>query len=157
MDEKELQAACIELMAVADTVFLAANEAGGYPRIRAMLNLRNRTEYPKHVHLYADHDDDFMVYLTTNTSSRKRADIEADPKVGLYYRHPDRRFGLSLIGDVEIVDDMETKTAVWADGWEVYYPSTGRPDDPDYTLLRIFPTSARGWTGAETFAFSIGT
>jgi len=151
MDEKELRAACLELMAIADTVYLAANEASGYPRIRAMLNLRNRSDYPDHVHLYEGHDDDFMVYIATNTASKKRRDIEADPRIGLYYRHPDKRFGMALAGDVEIVDDPSTKAAVWADGWEVYFPTTGTPDDPDYTLLRLFPANARGWTGLETF------
>jgi pyridoxamine 5'-phosphate oxidase len=151
MTEKELRAACLELMAVADTVYLAAFEAGGYPRIRAMLNLRNREQYPDHVHLYAGHTEDFMVYAATNTSSRKRKDIEANPRVGLYYRHPDRWFGMSLVGDAEIVEDMAIKEAVWVDGWEMYYPTTGRPDDPDYTLLRLYPKSARGWTGSETF------
>jgi len=151
MEEKELRAECLELMAEADTVYLAVNEASGYPRIRAMLNLRNRSEYPDHGHLYEGHDEDFMVYVATNTASRKRKDIEADRRVGLYYRHPDKRVGMSLIGDVEIVDDMATKEAVWADGWEVYFPTTGKPDDPDYTLLRLFPRNARGWTGFETF------
>ncbi len=151
MNEKELRAACLDLMAIADTVYLAVLEDGGYPRIRAMLNLRNRTEYPDHVGLYAEHDGDFMVYIATNTASRKRADLEANARVGLYYRHPDKRFGMSLVGDVEIVENMALKEAVWADGWEVYFPTTGCPDDPDYTLLRLFPRSARGWTGSETF------
>ncbi len=152
MNDQELRLVCLELMAMADTVYLAANEVEGYPRIRAMLNLRNRTEYPDHMHLYEDHEDDFMIYIATNTSSRKRADIEADPKIGLYYRHPDRRFGMSLVGDAEIVDDAAIREAVWADGWEVYFPETGCPEDPDYTLLRFFPKNARGWTGSETFA-----
>jgi general stress protein 26 len=154
MNETELRAACIEMMSKADTVYLSAIEADGYPRIRAMLNLRNRSEYPNHVPLYEGHDNDFMVYVATNTSSKKRKDIEANPRVGLYYRDPDRRFGMSLVGEVEIVEDAAVKKAVWADGWERYFPTTGRPDDPDYTLLRLYPENARGWTGSETFEFA---
>jgi general stress protein 26 len=151
MNEKELRAACLELIAIADAVYLAAFEAGGYPRIRAMLNLRNRSDYPSHMHLYERHDKDFMVCVATNTSSKKRKDIEANPRIGLYYRHPANRFGMSLVGDVEIVQDAAIKEAVWADGWERYFPTTGRPDDPDYTLLRLVPRNARGWTGSHTF------
>ena len=151
MNEKELCTACLELMATADVVCLSTVQADGYPRTRAMLNLRNRTQYPGHVHLYGGHDDDFMVYIATNTSSRKRVEIQKDPRVGLYYCRPPDFFGMSLVGDVEIIDDPAIKQAVWAEGWERYFPTTGRPDDPDYTLLRLFPSNARGWTGSETF------
>ena len=151
MNEKELRAACLELMATAEAVYISTVEADGYPRIRAMLNLRNRSQYPDHVHLYDGHDDDFMVYVSTNTSSRKRKEIEANPRIGLYYCKPTAFFGMSLVGDVEVVEDPKIKEAVWVDGWEVYFRTTGRPDDPDYTLLRLYPKSARGWTGSETF------
>jgi len=154
MKEKELRKACLDLMGTADVVYLSTIEADGYPRIRAMLNLRNRAQYPDHVRLYENHDDDFMVYVATNTSSRKRKDIEASQRIGLYYCRPVDFFGMSLVGDAEIVEDVAIKEAVWADGWERYYPTTGRPDDPDYTLLRLFPRSARGWTGSETFEFT---
>jgi general stress protein 26 len=150
MDERELRTACVELMRTADVVYLATFESG-YPRIRAMLNLRNRLQYPNHAHLYDGHDEDFMVYVATNKSSKKRKDIEANPRIGLYYCRPADFLGMSLVGDVEIVEDATVKEAVWAEGWEQYYPTTGRPDDPDYTLLRLFPRSARGWTGSETF------
>jgi len=151
MDKEELKATCLELMATSDVVYLAVLESGGYPRIRAMLNLRNRSQYPDHVGLYGGHDDDFMVYVSTNTSSRKLADLKANPRIGLYYCRPAEFLGMSLIGDVEIIDDAAIKEAVWADGWERYFPTTGRPDDPDYTLLRLYPSSARGWTGSEKF------
>jgi len=151
MDEKELRAACLELMATAEAVYLSTVEADGYPRIRAMLNLRNRAQYPDHVHLYDGHDDDFMVYVSTNTTSRKRKEIETNPRIGLYYCRPAEFFGMSLVGDVEIVEDPKIKEAVWVDGWERYFRTTGRPDDPDFTLLRLHPKSARGWTGSETF------
>jgi len=153
MIESELQAACLELMASAPVVYLTAFGSDGYPRIRAMLNLRSRSEYPNHVGLYEGHDDDFMVYLATNTSSGKRVEIEADARVGLYYCRPEAFFGLSLTGDIEIVEDAETKQAVWANGWERYYPTTGRADDPDYTLLRLYPIRAHGWRNGRAFAF----
>lgn len=155
MNETEHRMACIELMATVDVVYLAALGVDGYPRIRAMLNLRNRTQYPGQVHLYDEHDEDFMVYISTNTSSRKRKDIEANPRIGLYYCRPEEFFGVSLIGDVEFVDDAAIKEAVWADGWERYYPTTGRSDDPDYTLLRLYPKDARGWAGSRTFEFAL--
>jgi general stress protein 26 len=153
MQDDDLRAACLDLMATAPVVYLATIGDDGYPRMRAMLNLRNRSQYPDHMHLYEHHDQDFMVFLATNTGSSKRRELEANPGIGLYYCHPEAFFGLSLIGDVEIVDDPGVKEAVWADGWERYYPQTGGPDDPDYTLLRLLPRQAQGWRDAQRFAF----
>lgn len=150
MSESDIRTRCLKLMATADAVYLSAME-GGYPRIRAMLNLRNRSQYPDHAHLYEGHDEDFMIYLTTNTSSNKRRDIAADPRVGLYYCRPREYFGMSLVGDVEVIDDPAIKEAVWTEGWERYYTTTGRPDDPDYTVLRLFPKGGRGWAGGRAF------
>ncbi len=157
MNEAEVRAACLKLMASTDIVYLTVLEADGYPRIRAMLNLRSKSLYPDHANLFDAHQQDFMIYLSTNTSSRKIKDIQANPKVGLYFCSTDHGyFGVSLIGDAEMITDMGIKESVWADGWERYYPTTGKADDPDFTLLRVFPTDARGWTGSQTFEFAIG-
>ena len=153
MTEKELRAACLELMATADAVYLSTMEEGGYPRTRALLNLRNRTQFPGHVRLFEKHSEDFLIYLSTNTSSRKHKLIEADPRIGLYFCHPKKFFGLSLIGDAEIVDDLAIKESIWAPGWERYYPTTGDASDPDYAIVRLLPKNAQGWFRSETFAF----
>lgn len=153
MTESELRAACLELMAEATSACLSTIDVDGYPRTRGMLNLRNRAQYPAHMHLYDGHDIDFMVFLTTNTSSRKVREIRANPRVNIFFRHPTRTFGVSFTGRATIVEDVSIKEAVWADGWEMYYPSTGRADDPDYTVLRIDPMMANGWTGSTAFAF----
>jgi len=156
MTDRKIRTACLELMATAPAVYLSAVDADGYPRVRAMLNLRNRAQYPDHVHLYEGHDEDFLVYLATNTASRKRRDIERDRRICLYYCHPESFFGLSLVGDVQIVEERAVKEVVWAEGWERYYPTTGDPSDPDYTLLRLLPSNAAGWAGSGTFSFDIG-
>ncbi|MBU1049426.1 pyridoxamine 5'-phosphate oxidase family protein [Candidatus Bipolaricaulota bacterium] len=156
MNEAEVRTACLELMSKTVVVYLTALEEDGYPRIRAMLNLRNKTRYPDQAYLYETHDDDFMIYISTNTSSRKVKDIQANPRIGLYFcTTEDRFFGVSLTGNAEIITDMNIKQAVWAEGWEQYYPTTGDANDPDYTLLRVFPTNARGWMRAQTFEFAI--
>ena len=153
MKDQEIRAKCLELMATAPAVFISVIGEDGFPGIRGMLNLRNRAQYPDHEHLYGNHDRDFMVYITTNTSSRKRAEIKRNPRIGLYYSHPEKFLGLCLTGEAEIVGDMNIKRAVWVEGWERYYPETGAPGDPDYTLLRIFPVEARGWLAGTKFQF----
>jgi len=143
----ELRAECLELMATTDVVYLTTLGEDGHPRIRAMLNLRNREQYPDKMNLYGE---GFMVYVSTNTSSTKRREIERDPRIGLYYCRPDEFFGLSMVGEAEPIDDPAVKEAVWVDWWDRYYP-TGRPDDPDFTLYRLRPTRISGWHKGRKF------
>jgi general stress protein 26 len=153
VNEDELRDDCIELMETADGVYLTTVSEDGYPRTRAMLNLRNRSQYPDQASLFAEHRGDLLVYFTTNTSSSKVSHIRANPKVCVYYCTPSQFKGLMLSGDIEIVDDPAIRGALWNDGWERYYP--GGPDDPDHTVLRLFPRAAEGWWGSHRFAFTI--
>ena len=155
MNERELKSACLELMATSDAVYLSSVDSGGYPQTRALLNLRNRRQFPGHVRLFEGHEDDFMIYLSTNTASQKHARIERDPRVGLYFCHPKKFFGLSLIGEAEIIDDLAVKESLWAPGWERYYPTTGDASDPDYAIVRVLPSSAQGWYQSETFEIDL--
>lgn len=156
MTDRELRDACLEVIETSDAMYLTSIDGKGFPRTRAMLNLRNRDQYPDHVHLYADHRDDFMVYVSTNTSSKKRAELAANPKVALYFCRPRDFQGVLLSGEIEFVHDPEIKKAVWVEGWERYYRKTGGPDDPDYTLLRLLPTSVSGWYHGRKFEFRPG-
>ena len=151
--DRELLRVCNERMNTADVVYMTTMR-DGYPCTRAMLNLRNRDQYPDHQHLYESHRDDLMTYLITNTSSRKQKEIAEDPRVCLYFCHPSEFFGLSLVGELQIVEDMETKLAVWADNLAQYVP-TGKPTDPDYSLLQFFPIEISGWNQGRKFAFAI--
>ena len=157
MNVSEIRRQCLEVMTTAPAVFITVIGEDGFPRTRAVLNLRNRTQYPNHAHLYAQHDEDFMVFISTNTASKKREEIEANPRIGLYYSLPESFLGLSLIGRAEVIEDLEIKRAVWVDGWEQYYSETGTPEDPDYTLLRILPVEARGWLAGTPFRFEISS
>ena len=156
MTKTQIQEACRELMETVPAAYLTAIDADGQPRTRAMLNLRNREQFASQAHVYANHQQDFMVYIATNTSSRKRREIEANPRVCVYYCRPEAFHGVSLIGEIEIVDDLVIKEVLWADGWEQYFP-TGKPDDPDYTLLRLFPKVANGWYQDRKFESSLGS
>ena len=153
MIDRELRDACLGVIETSEAMYLTCIDGEGFPKTRAMLNLRNRDQYPDHTHLYTDHQDDFLVYVGTNTSSKKRAELAANPKVALYFCRPREFKGVLLCGEIEFVLDAETKKAVWVEGWERYYRETGGPDDPDYTLLRLFPSSVSGWYQGRKFEF----
>ncbi|MFC2078966.1 pyridoxamine 5'-phosphate oxidase family protein [Candidatus Bipolaricaulota bacterium] len=157
MQEQEIRAQCLDLMAVAPSVFVSVIGDDGFPRIRGMLNLRNRSHYPDHQHLYADHDRDFLAYIATNTASRKHAELQQNPRIGLYYSLPEQFLGFGLVGNAEIVEDRDLKSAVWVNGWEKYFPELGTHEDPDFTLLRVLPFEASGWFAGTKFQFAVGS
>ncbi len=151
MEEKELAR---YLMENAKAAFLTTIDADGFPQTRGMFNLRNKDAWPKLIPMFKAHTEDYMVLLTTNTSSSKIADITGNQAVSVYYSIPEEWRGLMLGGTIEIVDDNEIKKNLWHEGWEKYYPKGY--DDPDHSVLRLFPTIGRGWNQSHTYQFDIG-
>ena len=148
----ELRKMCLNLMETAWPAYLTTVDKTAAPHTRAMFNLRNRERFPKLIPLFAEHADDFMVILSTNTSSEKVPHIRSNPSISVYYCQPDSWKGVMLGGSVEIADEL--RTAIWHDGWERYYPKGA--EDPDHTALRLFPTLLKGWTGSKTFNIRLG-
>lgn len=139
---------------VADRTYLTTVGADGYPRTRAMLNLRNPSLFPKQAPLFAAHRGDLLVYMSTSPLSTKAQQIERNPRGCAYYCHPTRWRGAALIGDLEVTRDHDVRHALWNDGWEIYYPKG--PDDPDYAVLALRPRRVEGWTGEGRFEFLVG-
>ncbi len=151
MHNEDAKRECIELMEVAEAAYVSTIDPDGFPQTRAMLNLRRSDQFPGLVDLFKKHRDDFMVYLTTNTSSSKIAHIRRNPKVSVYYCKPSEWRGLMLGGEIEIVADRAIKEAIWQKGWEMYYP--GGSQDPDHTVLRLVPKFARYYHALNFFNF----
>lgn len=154
MEQREQLEWALRLMERADAAYLTTLDATGYPRTRAMLNLRNKRQWSALAPVFKGHEEDLLLYFTTNTSSLKIGQIRANPRVSVYFCDPGQFHGLMLGGDIEIVTDRKLKQAVWQDSWEAYYP-LGR-DDPDYTILRLTPAFAEGWAGPGRFGFELG-
>jgi general stress protein 26 len=153
MGEGELRDLCVRMMGRAWPSYLATMDLKGRPRVRALFNLRNEERFPGLVPLFRGHDDDMMVLFTTNTSSSKVREVEAEPAVAAYFSVPEESWGLMLGGEAEIVMDDSLRRAIWQEGWERYYP--GGFADPDHSVLRLLPTEARGWYRTGTFEFAI--
>lgn len=153
MSDINIKVASLKLLESADAAYVTTLDEEGYPQTRCMFNLRNTQKFPKLIDVFKDHKDDFMVLLTTNTSSEKITQIRKNPAVCVYLCKPDRFHGLMLSGNMEIVDDRTLKEALWHKGWERYYPKG--PHDPDHTVLRLYPIKAKGWYESHTFAFEL--
>jgi len=154
MDVQEIKRASLELLKSADAAYVTTVDDKSRPHTRCMFNLRNEKKFPKLVEMFKAHENDFMILLSTNTSSAKVEHIKKNPAVCIYYCKPAEFHGLMLAGDVEIINNPEVKEGLWHDGWERYYPAG--PHDPDHTVLRLIPSTAKGWYNGRIFTLEFG-
>lgn len=80
-------------------------------------------------------DEEMVVWLGTNRSSRKVEQIRSDPRVTLFYFDADTLGYVTLVGHAYLVDDPEEKAQRWKEGWEAFYPG----DRESYLLIRVVP------------------
>ena len=153
MEEKEIKKECLRLMETANAIYLSTNGDDGYPYTRMMSNLRNKEENPACAKLLESDKKNFVVYFATGTSSVKMQQIRNNPKISAYLCNPSELQTLMLTGEAEVVEDMEFKRKLWQDGWEVHWPKGA--EDPEFTVLRLSPTFARGYCKNEPFEFKL--
>jgi general stress protein 26 len=116
-----LLAAAREIMEAARYCGLVTFDESGDPRVRTM------DPFPP--------DEDWSIWMGTNRESRKVRDIEADPRVTLYYYSPDHVGYVAVYGSAVFVDDPEEKTSRWKEEWEPLYPDR----DAQYLLIHVIP------------------
>jgi general stress protein 26 len=153
MDEKELKQECLNLMEAADAVYLSTFGDDGFPHTRMMSNLRNRRENPGSAKVLEPDKNDFAVYFVTGQSSVKMQQIRANPKVSAYFCKPAEFHTLMLRGQVQEITDQEFKNKLWQDGWEIHWP--GGAESPEFVVLKLSPTAAKGWYKEGPFEFGI--
>lgn len=115
--------------------FISSIDKDGFPNTKAMLQPRKRNGIKE-------------IYLTTNTSSRKVSSFKNNSKACLYFC--DKRFfrGIMLKGNIEVLEDQESKNMIWRTGDTMYYP-LGKTD-PDYCVLKFTTISARYYSNFKS-------
>ena len=93
----------------------------GYPNIKAMTNRK--------------HENIKTIWFATDTSSRRTQQLRKDNRACVYCLDTVHSRGFMLIGDMEILQDRESKKMLWIDGEEQYRPLG--VDDPEYSVLRF--------------------
>ena len=121
MDKETAIQQALALVDRSSIVMLGTNSDDGAPNIKAMLKMEN--EGLK------------TVWMSTNTSSRRVGQLRCDPRVCLYFIDMEKWMGVMLVGEVEVLQDAESRQRLWREGYERYY-SLG-VNDPDYTVLRF--------------------
>jgi pyridoxamine 5'-phosphate oxidase len=153
MDEQELKQECLNLIETADAAYLSTLSGDGFPHTRMMGNLRNVQENPGCAKFLEPDKKDFVVYFVTGNSSIKMQQIRVNPRICAYFCNPKEIQTLMLAGKVDELEDMEFKKKLWQDGWEIHWP--GGPEDPEFIVLQLKPTFAKGWYREAPFEFKL--
>lgn len=115
--------------------YISSIDKDGFPNTKAMLRPRKRNGLNE-------------IYLSTNTSSLKVQNFKNNSKASLYFC--DKRFyrGLMLKGNVQVLEDQETKNMIWKIGDTMYYKK-GKTD-PDYCVLKFTTSSIRYYSNFKS-------
>ncbi|MFX0010585.1 MAG: pyridoxamine 5'-phosphate oxidase family protein [Candidatus Hermodarchaeota archaeon] len=140
MELEEAKNLSLELMGTSKAAYLTTIDLDGFPITRAMFNLRNIEQFPEFSDFFKSLDNEFEIYISTNTSSSKTSHIKKNPKICVYYCEPENFKGVMFGGEVQVIHDMNIKKKIWLDWWTRYYPKG--LEDPDYTLLQLKPKMA---------------
>jgi general stress protein 26 len=141
-EERVLEAAR-ETMAAARYCFLVTLDSSGQPQARVMDPF--------------DPEPDVVVWMGTNSGSRKVSELREDGRATLAYYDASGMGYVTLIGSVRLVDDLGERRRRWKPGWEPFY-SEG-PESEDYILLEFEPSrievmSFTHGVGADPSGFS---
>jgi len=121
MQKEEARKKALSLANLSNITMLGTNGDKGYPNVKAMIKMEN--------------EDLKIVWFSTNTSSKRITQLNRDSKTYVYFVDFDQWEGLMLVGNIEVLQDIESKKQLWHEGYEKYYPSG--VTDPDYSVLRF--------------------
>ncbi|MFX1242951.1 MAG: hypothetical protein ACFFA7_17030, partial [Promethearchaeota archaeon] len=71
MEKEEVKKISLELMKTSKAAYLTTIDSEGYPITRAMFNLRNENQFPEFSDFFNGLNNEFEIYISTNTSSSK--------------------------------------------------------------------------------------
>ena len=154
MELEEAKKISLELIELSKAAYLTTIDPEGFPITRAMFNLRNKEQFPEFSEFFANQEHEFIIFISTNTSSSKIEHIKNNPKISVYYCDTENFKGVMFGGEVEKIDDMEIKRKIWLDWWTRYYPEG--LEDPDYALLKLNPKQARFYYKLQQVKFEPG-
>lgn len=124
----------------AGTSFISYIDDEGFPITKAMLKPRDRNGIRE-------------IWFSTNTSSNKVKFFRNNKKASVYF--VDKRFfrGVSLVGTIEILENIEDKERIWREGDEMFYKEG--VTDPDYCVLKFTAIKGRYYSNFKSEDFDI--
>ncbi len=119
------------------TAMISSVDADGFPNTKAMLA-------PRKIE-----GSDF--YFTTNTSSVRVAQYNANEKACVYFYKRGRLsyMGVMLVGTMQVLTEQSIKDEIWRVGDGMVYK--GGRTDPDYCVLKFTALKCRAYKDLKTF------
>jgi len=137
MDKQEIYHASLNLANRSAIAMLGTIAENDYPNIKAMIK--------------KDNEGLKVVWFSTNSSSKRVQQLINDPRTCVYFVDHANWEGLMLVGDIEVLQDAESRMRLWQEGDEKYYPLG--VNDPDYTVLRFTTYSCNYYHGLANLTF----
>lgn len=120
-DRAKVLAAAREIMTALQYCALVTLDEAGRPQIRTMNPF--------------EPDENMVVWMATNTRSRKVAEIRKDPRVSLYYSDHAKATGyVSVTGRAVLVDDMKEILKRKRGYWDTAFPGL-----KNLVLIKVIP------------------
>jgi general stress protein 26 len=139
LNKRKALAEGLKLIENSKICLLGTNGEDGFPNIKAMLNLK--------------HEGLKKAWFSTNTSSKKIQQLKNDNRACVYYVDETNFKGLMLTGNIEILQDLQSRKMLWMEGAEVYYPLG--VEDPDYSVLCFTAKWGNYYSGLKDITFEI--
>lgn len=122
--KKELEIKAEQLLGKCDVLSLASINESGFPRACVMAKMKA--------------NGIMEIWFSTGTSSKKTIHFLKNSKASAcFYVGGD---SVTLVGNIEIVDDVEIKRELWQDWFIKHFP--GGINDPEYCILKFSTTEA---------------
>jgi general stress protein 26 len=118
-----------------DTLIAAAKEIIKSSRYCALITTDSSGEIHVRTMDPFSPGDNMVIWLGTNSNSRKVIEIKNNPNVTLYYNEPNRTGYIVISGKAQIIDDPEETTKRWKEEWTQFYPNR----ENNYILIKVVP------------------
>lgn len=84
-------------------------------------------------------ENDMSIWVTTRSTSRKVKQLRENPKICLaFVEPPDGDKAVTVIGEAEVIPDIEKKKRVWKLApFDLYEHFPNGPESDDFCLLKI--------------------
>ncbi len=139
MNKEKVMEESLKLVDTSEFVMVGTNGDEGCPNIKAMFKMEN--------------EGIKRIWLSTNTSSKRVAQLQKNPKACLYFVNTAEFKGMMLVGEVEVLQDEQSRKRLWREGNEMYYPQG--VNDPDYSVLRFTAKQGNYYHGLENLTFDV--
>jgi general stress protein 26 len=140
MQKEEAIREALAVVGKSGVAMLGTNGDQGFPNIKAMMKAKN--------------DGLKRIWFSTNTSSKRVGQLVRNPKACVYFVDFEQWKGLMLVGQVEVLQDQESRQRLWCEGMEQYYPLG--VTDPDYTVLRFTAQWGNYYHALANVTFELG-